>query len=756
MTEPSTHADARARLLALLADPPWGRKASQPRLPVVQATPLPTEPVLHMHPADRESLLKRESVLAEKSKGHGLTDGYPTLLGLQPAGVERLNRGEPLQPGDATQAGRYLVASAHLLLMLPPEKHLLIWNSYPVSLWQNTGFHQWAMDWLLATYGTAALPGLLAYVKHVPLEGGLFMARRVECAELVEPMLQSAFHLKQPKFRLQALRWLRARPRTVLFQALPAAFSAAAGKPRDNARRGIRWLAAQGEAALVREVAQAYGPDMVAAAEALLAQDPLLVLPSRMPTLPDWLQPAALRMPRFIGGDALPEGAQAVIALMLAICKPDETYAGIELLRTACNRSSLGDLATDLFQQWLAAETPAKDGWAYQALGLLGDDDSARTLAPYLMKWPSEGASARAVAGVDVLATIGSDVALMHLDLIANKAKTAALKDKARAKIQEIADARDLTREQLADRLVPRLGLDEAGASLLDFGPRRFTLAFDETLQPFVRDEAGKRLKDLPKPAASDDEARAAEATRRFKQVKKDAKVIASQQVTRMEQAMVAGRRWSGAEFKALFLGHPVLRHLVARLAWAVYRDDAVQTAFRVAEDWTLADAEDHAFTLDDEAVVGLPHPLELPAATLGTLQKLFTDYEVLQPFRQLARETYVLGDEEAAADRLTRWAGQVFNAASVMGLQTRGWQPSGADSGGWLSELQRTLGEFTVSFRMEPGTQIGNPTLEPRQRIPAVHLRASGATEPSFAKLGVVGASEVMRDIELLARAPA
>ena len=28
-----------------------------------------------------------ESVLAEKSQGHHLTDGYPTLLGLQPSGV---------------------------------------------------------------------------------------------------------------------------------------------------------------------------------------------------------------------------------------------------------------------------------------------------------------------------------------------------------------------------------------------------------------------------------------------------------------------------------------------------------------------------------------------------------------------------------------------------------------------------------------------------------------------------------------------
>ncbi|STM38261.1 WGR domain-containing protein [Escherichia coli] len=38
------------------------------------------------------------------------------------------------------------------------------------------------------------------------------------------------------------------------------------------------------------------------------------------------------------------------------------------------------------------------------------------------------------------------------------------------------------------------------------FGPRQFTVSFDETLKPFVRDVSGSRLKDLPKPNKSDDE----------------------------------------------------------------------------------------------------------------------------------------------------------------------------------------------------------------------------------------------------------
>ncbi len=96
---------------------------------------------------------------------------------------------------------------------------------------------------------------------------------------------------------------------------------------------------------------------------------------------------------------------------------------------------------------------------------------------------------------------------------------------------------------------------------------------------------------------------------------------------------------------------------------------------------------------------------------------------------------------------------------ASVLGLTTRGWQPTGADSGGWISELARTLGDWRVEFRMEPGTIVGNPLHEPRQKIPAVRVSSTasgpGTERPGFGQLSAVQASEILRDLELLPLAP-
>ena len=91
-------------------------------------------------------------------------------------------------------------------------------------------------------------------------------------------------------------------------------------------------------------------------------------------------------------------------------------------------------------------------------------------------------------------------------------------------KIAEIAEGLGLTAEQLGDRVVPDLGLEANGTLTLDFGPRRFVAGFDAELKPYVCDEAGKRLKALPKPRVNDDPELAKAATEAFSALKKQAR----------------------------------------------------------------------------------------------------------------------------------------------------------------------------------------------------------------------------------------
>ncbi|MES2946599.1 MAG: DUF4132 domain-containing protein [Pseudomonadota bacterium] len=750
---PDTSTDLPVSLPPLLLNPPWLAKKRQNPLPVLDVAPIPTQELLHWTDSELEAFKNYKD---RYNPATAVADVFPARLRLTRAGIERLQQGQGLLPGDVMDDCHAFMSD---VLLVPETARLALWNSFPATEWLSWQVSGDVIRKQFGDYGVAAIPGLVRLFQSQPASG-YYNTSKVDSPHLVEPFLHTLRHSKTLKTVAQ--KWMLAHPRTVLFKALPLAFQASHSQARDNARHGLRWLVANRCEAEAREVAAVYGQGMTDALQALLSADPLLVLPGRMPKLPDFFNAAAFHRPELKSGQRLPPEAVEHIALMLAISKLDAPYAGLEIVRQTCTRASLAAFVWDLFESWLNSGTPASYNWAFTALGLLGDDDTARRLAPLVREWPGQSATARAVTGLDMLVAIGTDVALMHLNGIAAKIKYKPLQQKAREKIKDLADARGFTTEELADRLVPRLGLDEASALVLNFGPRQFTIAFDETLKPIVKNAEGVRLKDLPKPNQSDNSNLALEASDRFKKIKKDAKTIAGLQLLRLESAMVLRRRWTAADFSTLLLGHPVMRHLAACLVWGVYDTDqldgSLQQNFRIAEDWTLADADDSLYELPTDVFVGLSHRLEMPPETAAAFGQIFADYEILQPFKQLGRETYALSPEEQQSNVLTRFANRVLNTASVMGLANRGWE--GVEhGGGWLGEYRKLLGEeHQVTVQLTPGTIMGNPTHEPRQKIPTLTLternRYDASEQLKFGSLDTILVSEFLRDLELLALA--
>jgi len=557
-----------------------------------------------------------------------------------------------------------------------------------------------------------------------------------------------------------ALAWLTRHPRVAALALIPAAL----GKPgpdRRAAEAALRAIATVGHHATVREAAATYGEPAAAGIEALLGLDPLDVVPTRVPSLPDWA--AAERHPQVLLRDrttALPATAVTHLATMLAFSKPGQVYAGVDVVKEIVDRESLAEWGWSLFLAWQAAGLPAKEGWVLDAQGMIGTDETVRRLAPIIRAWPGEGGHARAVKALDVLVAIGTDVALLNLHGIAQKAKFKGLKDRAGEKIAEVAADRGLTPDQLADRLVPDLGLEPDGRTVLDYGPRRFVVGFDEQLRPYVADEDGTRRKDLPKPASTDDPTLAEAAYRRFAALKKDVRTIAKDQVRRLEQAMVMQRRWSAAEFRELFVAHPLLWHVVRRLVWGVYdADGAFVHGLRVAEDRTFADVHDDLIEVDAEASIGVAHPLHLGEA-VSAWSSLFTDYEIVQPFAQLARPTYQLSPEERDATRLARFEGLTVPSTRVLGLTSRGWVRSDAQDNGVLAWMTRALpGDRALVVNLEPGIPYGMVTVHPEQKLEAVWInnRPEGDWPPNphvrFGELDPVTASEILRDLTDLTR---
>jgi len=744
----------------LLREPPWKQAKKLAPLPTLILEPLnQADEVVwpegmqalwgtFQKPAWKEAQMQKALEANPKLTAENY---YLDLLSIKTSAHSKVLAGQSVEPSDIVKKD-YYYHHAEFLLLLPDAAAIALWNSLPTSMWATWDMEK-AVGTLLARHGLSCLPGLITYATS-RAEDGLGLALPFRTAKLASTAAHALKNLKKAK--ANAILWLKAHPETAIAALIPPAF----GKdrvPRENAQATLRWLAQNGYLETLREIAKHYGETAAQAVEQLLATDPVQIVPAKMPKLPVFFVPAAFRRPVLQNGAALPLSALEFLGNMLTISTVAEPYLGLEAVKAVCKPESLAEFAWDVFEAWMSAGAPSKEGWAFAALGLLGNDETARRLAPKIREWPGEAAHARAVTGLDLLATIGTDVALMHLNGIAGKVKFKGLQDKAKEKIAQVAEARGFTTEELADRLVPDLGLDENGTAGLDFGPRRFFVGFDETLKPFVKDEGGARLKDLPKPNKADDAAKSSDAVERYKAIKKDAKAIASLQIIRLEQAMCTRRRWSADSFKLFFLDHPLMRHLARRLVWAAYREGQFSAAFRVAEDLTLADAQDDLFDLPDDVEVGVAHVLEMPDELRRDFGQIFADYEILQPFRQLGRETYSLTEEERQSGSIERFKDKKVATGSVMGLVNRGWERGEAQDAGWVGWFRKRLPNgLEVELNIEPGTVVGDLSFEPEQTIPSILIRRTGTWDKNglvnIAELDPIIVSEIIRDGDLLA----
>ncbi|NJP97645.1 DUF4132 domain-containing protein [Nonomuraea sp. FMUSA5-5] len=699
----------------VLVSPPWAKKRKTRKPTVVTGLTCADAPVLAWAPGERDNW--RSSL-----EGGAWDRIYNETW-------------EEVARGITDESGRRHHRYNEITLFVSGPERLaapLIEKWRPIDQWG-------AGDWLppvIARFELAALPLALDLARSNPATAGhvLLPFAAPEIAVLMADWLS---RLKSA--RAIALAWLNRHPARAARALVPVALGKP-GVPRRQAEQALTALAGAGHHDVVTRAAAGYGPAAEAAVTDLLAADPLDALPARLPALPDWTQ-VALLTPIHLRGDkgALPAEAVRNVMTMLAISKPGLPYAGLALVKEACDGRSLAEFAWALFQRWQAAGYPAKESWVMDALGLLGDDETVRRLTPLIKTWPRDGGHARAVAALDLLASIGSDVALMHLHGIAEKVKFSGLRSRARQKMDEVAAELGLTPQELADRLVPDFGLSPDGSMTLDYGRRSFVVGFDEQLKPYVTDAAGKRLKNLPKPGANDDPELAPAAHQRFTGLKKDVRAVASDNIRRLEQAMVTRRRWSGAEFGRLLVGHPLLWHIVRRLVWGIYDPSGELTGtLRVAEDRSFADVEDDPLPLPADALVGVAHPLEL-GESLAAWSEVFADYEILQPFPQLGRETYendpaLIAEIEAAK----------IPAGAVIGLERRGWRRGAPQDAGIQYWIERDVpGGRTVTIGFEPGFAIGYAGYEEEQSLVGVSVDG----------LDPVTASEILRDLREITR---
>jgi Domain of unknown function (DUF4132) len=368
-------------------------------------------------------------------------------------------------------------------------------------------------------------------------------------------------------------------------------------------------------------------------------------------------------------------------------------------------------------------------------------DETIRELRATVDK---HGQDALGRQALESLAAIRDDRAIRHVHAIAMHGKGKLAKRAAQI-LGDVSRQRGLSVGELEDLVVPELGLDEQGSMTLDYGSRRFTVGFDEQLDPFVRDEGGARLKALPHAASEDDAEKAARAAEVWKQLKADAKVVSREQVQRLERAMCDERQWTAEALAKRVVSHRLLGHLARRLVFATHtrattpsKSGAIGQTFRVATDGTYDDGE-RAITLAPDERVAIAHPVMLDDATRARWRQVFSDYEIVQPFAQLDRQLVALPEADLQASSTAMFSGRAVHAKSFWGLKHHGWTLGYQVTKKWSGRWETTL-DVSPYLDWHGRLEDGEHTLG--------GLSVSGAT---FGGLPLIVRAELLRDVDSL-----
>ncbi len=449
-------------------------------------------------------------------------------------------------------------------------------------------------------------------------------------------------------------------------------------------------------------------------AEELLPLKEQLKIVDKPKSVPSFVK--VKELPALKWADGTPLDATETKDVVRAIAAKSELmWEGLAVPLKAALDPECGEaLASTLLKAWKTKDYHGSYEWVLRALSTFGGDRVALEMKAPLLEWSSRRASdtlrKRAINAMSLFEGIGTDTAVLVLMALAEKNTRPTVYWQSTGVLARIARGRGLTVGQLMDRVTPDCGLDEGGSRVFDYGPRQFTLIFDDDFRPRIRDSEGGVRTDLPAARQSDDASKVAAAGEAWALVKDQLGEILSTQTARLQQDMIAGRRWPIAEWREWLLGHPLMVNYTRRLVWGLYDGDGALTAtFRVDEDGGLVDVEDEAVEAPEGTEVRLMHPALFSAGARKAWGESLADYEIITPFPQLERPTWAPTAEEAGQFQLLRFASLKLKAIHLYSVLTElVWD---RDDAGFHRKYfaKRFEGARLVAFvNMEPGYHAG------------------------------------------------
>jgi hypothetical protein len=305
---------------------------------------------------------------------------------------------------------------------------------------------------------------------------------------------------------------------------------------------------------------------------------------------------------------------------------------------------------------------------AVLALSSWSDQGTREFLRRTVLNWARSGAGSPSIGSAAVwsLASYGDREAMISMLDIRRRIRHKNLLKRLDQEIERLSKQVGMTPDEIADESVDDCGLGSGSSRSWPLGGHTVTLALGsngEVAREVVAAN-GRPVKDVPATVRSEESAGWAEITGARKQL--DANL--STQKARLEEAMITGRTWSPDRWERVFVGHPIMGNLARRVVW----EDSTSGRLAMPGADGFAEPEMRA----KGAAIRVVHPVNMSAEDQSRWQHEVVTRHLVQPFKQVFRETYFVTPAEVSeCDRSHRFSGHVIPNQVMYALaKGRGW----------------------------------------------------------------------------------
>lgn len=472
------------------------------------------------------------------------------------------------------------------------------------------------------------------------------------------------------------------------------------------------------------------------------------------------------RLPKYLDVKTLPalvlegDGAfelEAGVDLCKVLARDAWQYAALlDRVSRSCTLASREQFGLALLDVWELKGHSMTYDWLLGAQRWFAGDAGVVELEVLIDRWVF-GTTAqrdRACRIVQVLGDVGTSAALTIVDQYRQNERSPKLHTAALGTFRRVANERGVSVNELEDMIVPDYGLDASGTRVFDYGPRQFELVFRERFYPCVSAADGKITKSLPRPRKTDDPDLVQAARDQWGAMIEHLKRAVRVHRTRLERRMISGYTMRASVWREVILEHPFMRNFARNLVWGVYseRDHALLQTFCVMEDLELFDLEDETVHLEGDALIGLPHPLDLGPERQTAWAQVFADDERFEPFDQLSRSIFEVNESEELGHALTRYAEATIQPRTLRTyFKYEGFERGEMDASYWKTYIKRFTGTpWSFEVHLSPGLDVGSYDRDREQSIPEITFRSKFDRAPAqISEVPEKILSEALRDVE-------